>query len=301
MNSSVKPAAQSSLNHEDIRIGTLQTIPELISLGFESFSLVFGKGIKDFDLPKLADELSYLLENSNAVISSLGVYGNSLGSSESDKITLSTWHELIENADKFNCDIVAGFTGRIPYRPIPESIDSFVETFSPLAEKAGKKEVRLAFENCSMGGNWNRGILNIAHGPDAWELMFTSLRFENIGLQWEPCHQMIQLIDPLPQIETWKDRLFHIHGKDATIRWDKLRYHGVSGKQSFCWHRTPGFGDSNWTEIISELRRNGFQGSIDIEGWHDPVYKNELEMTGQNRALNYLKQCRGGIFTEINS
>ena len=57
---------------------------------------------------------------------------------------------------------------------------------------------------------------------------------------------------------------------------------------------TPGFGDSNWTDIISELRLQGFKGSIDIEGWHDPVYRDDLEMTGQVHALNYLKNCRGG-------
>ena len=33
---------------------------------------------------------------------------------------------------------------------------------------------------------------------------------------------------------------------------------------------------------------------MNIEGWHDPVYRNALEMTGQARALDYLKQCRGG-------
>jgi hypothetical protein len=40
----------------------------------------------------------------------------------------------------------------------------------------------------------------------------------------------------------------------------------------------------------------GFTGSIDIEGWHDPVYSNELEMTGQVKSLNYLKECRGGTY-----
>ena len=61
----------------------------------------------------------------------------------------------------------------------------------------------------------------------------------------------------------------------------------------FAHHRTPGFGDSNWTDIISVLRMAGFQGSIDIEGWHDPVMNGENEMTGQVRGLNYLKSCRG--------
>jgi hypothetical protein len=48
--------------------------------------------------------------------------------------------------------------------------------------------------------------------------------------------------------------------------------------------------------VISILRLAGYQGSIDIEGWHDPVYKGDLEMTGQVHALRYLQQCRGGSF-----
>ena len=58
--------------------------------------------------------------------------------------------------------------------------------------------------------------------------------------------------------------------------------------------RTPGFGDSDWTRVISELRLAGYRGAIDIEGWHDPVYRDDLEITGQVRALEYLKECRGG-------
>ena len=68
---------------------------------------------------------------------------------------------------------------------------------------------------------------------------------------------------------------------------------GVKPVPPFAFHRTPGYGDSNWTEIISERRRGGYRGAIDIEGWHDPVMRGELEMSGQVRALNYLKTCRG--------
>ena len=62
-------------------------------------------------------------------------------------------------------------------------------------------------------------------------------------------------------------------------------------------HRMPGFGDTNWRDIISILRSNGYEDDICIEGYHDPVYNGELEMTGQLHALNYLKWCRGGEFT----
>jgi sugar phosphate isomerase/epimerase len=77
---------------------------------------------------------------------------------------------------------------------------------------------------------------------------------------------------------------------------DGHRKHGIHGKVPFAFHRTPGFGDTNRTDVMSELRLGGYQGSIDIECWHDPVYSDELEMTGQVRALNYPKECRGGAF-----
>jgi sugar phosphate isomerase/epimerase len=128
--------------------------------------------------------------------------------------------------------------------------------------------------------------------------MFDALPNKNLGLEWEPCHQMVSLIDPMPQLRQWVGKIFHLHGKDATVLWDVVRSKGVHGKAQFAFHRTPGFGDSNWTDIISELRRGGFRGSIDIEGWHDPVYRGDLEMTGQVHALKHLQNCRGGALVK---
>ena len=190
--------------------------------------------------------------------------------------------------------MIAGFTGRVRGKPLPESLPRFKEVWGELARRASDNGVKIAFENCAMEGNWASGDWNIAHNPDAWELMFDALPNENIGLEWEPCHQLAYLIDPVPQIRKWAGRIFHVHGKDATVRWDVIREHGIFGKVPFVHMRTPGFGDSDWTAIISELRLHGYRGSIDIEGWHDPVYRQELEMTGQIRALNHLKGCRGG-------
>lgn len=147
-----------------------------------------------------------------------------------------------------------------------------------------------------MGGTWWKGDWNIAHNPQAWEMMFNEVPADNLGLEWEPCHQMVSLIDPIPQLRKWVDKVFHVHGKDATIAWDIVKEYGIHGPKEFVWHRTPGFGDTNWTDIITILRQAGYKGTIDIEGWHDPVYQGELEMTGQVHALNYLKQCRGGAF-----
>ncbi len=205
---------------------------------------------------------------------------------------------LIDNAHLFGTNVVTGFAGRLRGKTIDESLPCFKEVFSELAKRAEDKGVRLAFENCPMGGTWRYGDWNIAINPSAWEKIFNEVPSDAVGLEWEPAHQMAQLIDPLPQLRVWTPKIFHLHGKDATIKWDVIKQHGITSPERWHFDRTPGLGDTNWTDIISDLRRFGFTGSIDIEGWHDPVYRGELEMTGQVRALRYLKHCRGGEFIE---
>ena len=296
------PQPKQPLSAEKIRIGTLvqagvaggpaNYIRQILPHGFESFSLTFWQHLGDIDLKKTAEQVREVLGPSGAVVSSVGIYGNPLV----DEVTRDGWRQLIDAANLFGCNIVAGFAGRIVDKPVPESMGRFAEVFSPLAKQAADKGVRLAFENCEMGGTWQRGDWNIAHNPTAWEMMFNAVPADNIGLQWEPAHQMCSLIDPLPQLRKYVKRVFHLHGKDASIHWDVIREHGIGGSHPFAFHRTPGFGDCNWTDIISALREGGFTGSIDIEGWHDPVYRGELEMTGQVAALAYLQRCRGGSF-----
>ncbi len=300
---------------KDIRIGTLVNvgmdspsyIAQILPHGFESFSITFWQTCEDIDFPQLADEVNAVLDGTDAVISTVSIFGNPLETEAKDKETLKGWEKCIENAHLFNCDIVSGFTGRVRGKRIDESISRFKEIWTPLAELADEKGVKIAFENCDMGGTWASGDWNIAHNPTAWEMMFDAVPADNLGLEWEPCHQMVSLIDPMPQLRKWANKIFHVHGKDATIHWDVVRTYGVHssmhadvalpGKTQavppFAYHRTPGYGDSNWTDIISDLRAANFKGSIDIEGWHDPVMKGKLEMSGQVRALNYLKDCRG--------
>jgi sugar phosphate isomerase/epimerase len=287
----------------DIRIGTLigggdavRIIPQITKYGFESFTLTFWQTTGDINLPELAKQVKDVLAGQDIVISAVSIFGNPLTGEGSNADTLASWERLIDHAHLFGTDIVSGFTGRIPGKPIDQSIPRFQEVFGVLTKRAADKGVRIAFENCDMGGTWWNGEWNIAHNPTAWEMMFNAVPMDNLGLEWEPCHQMVSLIDPIPQLRKWVGKIFHLHGKDATIAWDVIREHGKDGPKEFVWHRTPGFGDSNWTDIITILRQSGFKGNIDIEGWHDPVYRGDLEYTGQVHGLNYLKRCRGGEF-----
>jgi sugar phosphate isomerase/epimerase len=286
----------------NIRVGTMIKanapdpagyVRQILPHGFESIEPFFWQ-VMNKDLPRLAGELRDAIGDADVVIDTLGMFGNPLEEQELDIATLEGWKALIDNAHLFGAKTIAGFTGRIRNRPLEESLPRFTQVWGELSRRADDKGVLLAFENCAMDGDWASGDWNIAHNPDAWELMFDALPADNLGLEWEPCHQLVYLIDPLPQIRKWAPKIFHVHGKDATVRWDVIREHGVFGKHAFVQMRTPGFGDSDWTRILSELRLAGYAGTIDIEGWHDPVYRNELELTGQVFALNHLKQARGG-------
>lgn len=289
---------------QSIRIGTMirgnapdpaAYVKAILPHGFESIEPFFWQ-VMNKDLPMLAAQLKDAIGDADVTISTLGMFGNPLEDTEIDRETLKGWEALIDNAHLFGANTIAGFTGRVRGKRIEDSLPQFKKVWGELSRRAADKGVKLAFENCAMDGNWATGDWNIAHTPDAWEMIFNEVPADNLGLEWEPCHQMVYLIDPLPQIRKWAPKIFHVHGKDATIRWEVIREHGIFGKEKFVFMRSPGFGDTNWTDVISELRLAGWSGSIDIEGWHDPVYRNDLEMTGQVHSLNYLKHSRGGDF-----
>lgn len=288
----------SRAHHQDIRIGTLASLgkgaeylSQIIGHGFESFELTLWRAVDGIDLEEKAKEVLDCIGD-DAVISSLGIYGNPL----MDEETARDWETVIRACKHYKCNVVCGFAGAVEDKPIDENMPRFKEVFGKIAKVAEEEGVKIAFENCDMGGTWESPKWNIAHSPRAWEMMFNEIPGDTLGLEWEPCHQMVSLIDPIPQLRKWVDRVYHVHGKDATVALDVLEREGLRSGKQWVWHRTPGFGDTNWTDIITILRQAGFKGSIDIEGWHDPIYRDELEMTGQVYALQYLQACRGGEF-----
>jgi sugar phosphate isomerase/epimerase len=286
------------MSHADIRLGTLvqmgtatKVLPQILPHGFESFQLFNWERLAKVDLAETAKVMRGILGD-RAVVSSIGLFGNPLQNTE----TARDWQTAIDACRLFGCDIVAGFTGALEDRSVPENMPAFKKLWSELAKRAEDQGVRIAFENCDMGGDWGHPKWNLAHAPTAWEMIFHEVPSPALGLEWEPCHQMGSGIDPLPQLRKWIGKIVHLHGKDATVAHDVLHEYGTRSGRAWIWHRHPGFGDTNWTDLISILRMNQWRGTIDIEGWHDPVYRDELEMTGQVHALNYLKQCRGGAY-----
>ena len=176
------------VNTNLMRIGTLlggkdapRIIPQVIDYGFESFELTFWQTTGGLDLFELAKRVREAIGDRDIVISGLGVFGNVLTGHGDNADALASWERCIDAAPAFGTDLVAGFTGRIVDQPINASIPRFRQVFGELSRRAADNGVRLAFENCDMGGTWERGDWNIAHNPTAWEMMFDAVPADNLA------------------------------------------------------------------------------------------------------------------------
>lgn len=288
-----------------IPIGTLvkgaedpaRAILDLAPLGFEAFSVMFWETTGDLDLLGLAAAVREAAEETGTVVSSVAVYGNVLRDDETGRRTLRDLESLIRAAGEFGCPIVSCFAGRVIGASVPASIEPWKAAFGPIVELAESRGVRIAFENCRLGDTWKTGKWNIAINGDAWELMFDSIPSSSIGLEWEPCHQVESLIDPLAQAETWMSRIIHVHGKDARIDRALLAERGLYGEAK--WHAScfPGNGDTDWARLFSILDAGGYTGTVDVEGWNDANWSGKKEIEGQRRALDYLLGCRAASRT----
>lgn len=293
------------IQHKDIsqiKIGTClpgqcaeEWGPHLAKLGFETWSVNFHMEFYGVNIEEHGPRMKALAEENGVELTTLGYYCNAVQFDEH----VENLKRAIKAAPLYGARTVSTFAGAYEDRPIPESYKRFGEVFRDMAKLAEDTGVRLAIENCPMGGTWERATCNIGINPKAWEVMFNEVPSDVLGLEWEPAHQMIQLIDPIAQLHKWAKKVYHVHGKDATVNHARIAECGVlCDTDEYAPERTPGFGDSNWRDIIYILHDNGYCGDICVEGYHDPIYKDHWEMTAQKHALNYLKWCRGGDFIE---
>jgi len=261
-------------------------------MGYECIAVNFHMSTGGIDIKELAPRVLENLGDSGVYVASIGFYCNALSNEEQRK----TLEYFIDNVHLFKAGMVSTFAGAMEGESVEAAIPRFKEVFGELTRRAEANGVRLVIENCDMGGTWQHNTCNIGFNPRAWEMMFDAVPSKALGLEWEPGHQQVQLIDPLPQLKEWAPRIYHLHGKDASVDMDAVRRYGIKGAVSFCPQRTPGFGDLDWRKVFSILHMAGYEGNICVEGYHDPIYSGEWEATAQKHALNYLRFCRGGDF-----
>ena len=270
----------------------LSWVPALKDKGFECFTVNFHMTLGDIKLEELAPQVRDILDGTGIQIATLGYYCNALQNEESEKIL----HQAIDMAEAFGTNTVSTFAGAIEGESVEAAMPRFKEVFGELVRHAEDKGVRLAIENCPMGGSWNKNTCNIGFNPRAWDMMFNEVNSDSFGLEWEPAHQMYQLIDPIANMRKYVHKIIHVHAKDARVKHDLIASEGIMGRDAAVDFRFPGFGDTDWREVFEILQSAGYEGMMSIEGYHDHLYNKDWEYTGQMHSLNYLKWCRGGDF-----
>jgi sugar phosphate isomerase/epimerase len=63
-----------------------------------------------------------------------------------------------------------------------------------------------------------------------------------------------------------------VHAKDAYIDRKLMERYGIC-HPGVSEHRVPGMGQADWPQIVHALVRAGYDSDLNIEGRHDPVFR----------------------------
>jgi sugar phosphate isomerase/epimerase len=229
-------------------------------------------------------------------ISAIGAhYKNPLDPAQSD-YARQVFLRAIEVAAHLGVKTVCGFPGAVieletnlkglnpVYKPFEHFLPRMLEFWEPIAKRAADHGVRLAFEHCPQGP-YHLPVMhyNMFGQPAMWERFFNATKCENIGLEWDAAHLVCQFIDPVANIHKFGAKIFHVHAKDACINRPLLETYGIC-HPGVAEHRWPGFGQSNWAEIVHALLRAGYDSDLNLEGWHDPVLRDHAAGSASRQA-----------------
>lgn len=224
--------------------------------------------VADFDAAK-AKEVRTILDNYGLSISSLGYYPNPLHPDPVHRETvIGHLKKVILAAELLEVPIVGTFVGRDKNKNIPDNLEAFAEIWPPIVKYAADHQVKIAIENCPMIFSYDEwpGGNNLASSPALWKEMWGIIPDDNFGLNLDPSHLVLQMIDYERVVFDFADKIFHVHAKDLEVDREGLYQNGVLS-QGIGWQipRLPGLGDIDWGKFISALYRVGYDYVISIE------------------------------------
>ncbi len=222
------------------------------------------------DLPEGREEelLAYAADK-GVSISALGYYPNPLDKDlEKREHYIAHIYRLIDTAQRMDINLVSTFIGRDLSKTPEENMEEMVRVWTPIVQYAHERGVRIAIENCPMyytRDEWPGGT-NLACSPHVWRTMFERIPYDNLGLNYDPSHMLLQGADYIRPIYEFKDRIFHAHIKDIKMYPDKIYEYGMFWYPSkFHSPKTPGLGDIDWGRFLSALYDIRFEGGVCIE------------------------------------
>ena len=179
-------------------------------------------------------------------------------------------------AKNLGVKVVNGFTGSpiwhmlYSFPPVaPQTIEDgfkfFAEMFNPIMDEFAKCGVKFALEV-----HPTEIAFDIVTAQRALDAIGNRPEF---GFNFDPSHLHWQMVDPVKFIETFPERIYHVHIKDAALTLDGksgiLASHLDFNQPGRGWNfRSPGHGQVNFEEIMRALNTIGYTGPLSVE-WED--------------------------------
>lgn len=217
---------------------------------------------------RIAHALSYAA-GKGVSISGLGYYPNTMDADlEKRQVYIKHIFKLIDLAHAMGVNLVNTFIGKNLTKDFEDNLEEMVEVWTPIAAYAHEQGVRIAIENCPMyytRDEWPGGT-NLACTPYVWRTMFERIPYDNLGLNYDPSHMLLQGTDYIRPVYEFRDRIFHAHIKDIKMYPDKIYEYGMFGYPAlFHAPKTPGLGDLDWGRFLSALYDIHYEGCVCIE------------------------------------
>ena len=200
-----------------------------------------------------------------------------------------------EAASRLGVSIVNGFTGSpiwhliysfppVPSSMIEEGFNDFAERWKPILDAFHKLGVRFALEV-----HPTEIAFDIASAKMALKKLDNHPAF---GFNYDPSHLGYQGVDYVKFIDTFNDKIFHVHMKD--VGWSKVPVeagvfggHTEFGAPGRYWDfRSVGRGNICFEEIIRALNRIGYNGPLSVE-WEDSGMDREH---GAKEACDFVRK-----------
>ena len=249
--------------------------------------------VASLDARKAAEIRSYC-EKRKVGISGLGYYPNPLEDSPQAGVFRDHFLKVLDAAALLGVDVANTFIGRDHHKSLEENFTLFEKLWPPIVAHAEKRKVRIGIENCPMlftGDEWPGGK-NMAISPAVWRRMFQFIPSASFGLNYDPSHMIWQQMDYIRPIQEFKDRIFHVHVKDAKILTDRLAEVGIlAAPLDYHAPKLPGLGDVNWGRFFSALTDIRYNGAACIEV-EDRAFEDSLASRKASLAQsrNFIRQ-----------
>jgi sugar phosphate isomerase/epimerase len=107
--------------------------------------------------------------------------------------------------------------------------------------------------------------------------MFKEIESDYFGLNYDPSHLLWMQMDYIKPLYEFKNKLFHVHLKDAKVDYDRLNEVGIMATPlEFHSPKLPGLGDINWGKFISALTDIRYKDSVCVEV-EDKAFEGSLD------------------------